>query len=118
MSSAGEFGGISVLAVGKTADQVSGQATETRWLAIIHNKIAVFGSPSAVQQALLRYISNEAVDPAVIARLERIPSKDIAWSSIVLDPAILSSHLSLNGYEHNAVACLAMARELVFGVRF
>jgi hypothetical protein len=99
-------------------DQASSSGAETRWLANLHNRIVLFGSPSAVQRALLRYQSGEPADLAVHARLQRIPRKDIAWSSITLNPVILKSHLRLNAYERNLVPCLTAARELDLGVRF
>ena len=113
-SSVVEFHGVAVLVL----NQPSNPGAEVRWLANLHNRIVLFGSPSAVQKALLRYESDERADQAVIARLGRIPRRDIAWSSITLNPQVLKSHLHLNAYERNAVPCLATARELVFGVRF
>ncbi len=109
-----DFHGIPIFVL----DKASSSGAETRWLANLHNRIVLFGSPSAVQKALLRHQSGEPADPAVHARLERIPRKDIAWSSITLNPMFLKSHLRLNAYERNVIPCLTAAKELAFGVRF
>lgn len=109
-----DYHGVPILVL----DQTASRGAKTRWLADIHNRIALFGSPSAVQRALLRYESGEPADAAVRARLQRIPRKDVAWSSITLNSVILRSHLRLNAYERSVVPCLIAAKELVFGVRF
>src|SRR5580698_8783388 len=113
-SAASDFHGVPIIVL----NQASSSGAETRWLANLHSRIVLFGSPSAVQKALLRFQSGEPADPAVRARLERIPRKDIAWSSIALNPVILKSRLRLNAYERNLVPCLSAAKELAFGVRF
>ena len=113
-SSVVDFHGVTIVVL----NQPSNPGAEVRWLAKLQNRIVLFGSPSAVQKALLRYESNERADPTVIARLGRIPRRDIAWSSNTLNPQVLKYRLHLDAYERNAVPCLAMARELVFGVRF
>ncbi len=113
-STARDFHGVPIIVL----DRTSGSGAETRWLANLHNRIVLFGSPSAVQKALLRFQSGEPADPAVHARLERIPRKDIAWSSITLNPVILKSRLRLNAYDRNLIPCLTAATELTFGVRF
>jgi len=113
-SAAIDFRGVPIIVLG----HVSSSGAETRWLANLHNRIVLFGSPSAVQKALLRFQSGEPANPAVHARLERIPRKDIAWSSITLNPVILKSHLRLNVDERNLVPCLTKVKELAFGVRF
>jgi hypothetical protein len=109
-----EFHGIPIAVV--TLPSSSG--AETLWLANLHNRIVLFGSPSAVQEALLRYQSGKPADPAVRARLNRIPRKDVAWSSITLNPLILKSHLRLNGYQRNLVPCLTTVSEFALGIRF
>ena len=98
--------------------QASGSDVQTRWLATLHNRIALFGSASVVQRALLRYQSGAAADTSVQARLARIPSNDVAWSSIALNPEILRSRLRLNKFEGNFVPCLTAVNELTLGERF
>ena len=119
-SAASDFHGVPIIVLDQASvqDQASNSGAETRWLANLHNRIVLFGSPSAVQKALLRFQSGEPADPAVRARLERIPRKDIAWSSITLNPVILKSRLRLNANERNLIPCLTAATELAFGVRF
>jgi hypothetical protein len=113
-SSVVDFHDVAILVL----NQPSNPGAEVRWLANIQNGAVLFGSPSAVQKALLRYESDERTDPAVIGCLGRIPRRDIAWSSITLNPQVLKSHWHLDAYERNAVPSLTVARKLVFGVRF
>ena len=113
-SAASDFHGVPIIVL----NPPSSSDAETRWLANLHSRIVLFGSPAAVQKALLRFQSGEPADPAVRARLERIPRKDIAWSSITLNPVILESRLRLNADERNLIPCLTAATELAFGVRF
>jgi hypothetical protein len=113
-SSITHFHGIPIVVL----NRASNAGTEARWLADLHSTIVLFGSPSAVQKALLRHLSATSADPAVSARLERIPRNDVAWSSITLNPEFLKSRLRLNGYEPDVAACLTAATELVFGVSF
>lgn len=92
-------------------------ASGPRWFAVLDNRIALFGSPAAVQKALLRHTQHAPVDPVVAARFHRIPSNDATWSSVTLDPALLHSKLRLHGYEQTVVPCLAATAELDLGVR-
>ena len=51
-------------------DRPSSSGAETLWLATLHNRIVLFGSPSAVQKALLRYQNGEPADPAVVCAVQ------------------------------------------------
>jgi hypothetical protein len=93
------------------------EALGPRWLAVPRPSVALFGSPSAVESALDRYLSGAAGDPFIVQRLRNISGHDAAWSSIMIDPSQVRSHMNLHRDPDVIYPCLLHARELVLGIR-
>lgn len=94
-----------------------GASEEERWLAVPDNHIALLGTPAGVRSALDRYMRHAAVDPGIAERIRRVPTDDLAWSSLPLTSEPVSSHVSLNGYGRAMLSCMRNVSEVVVGVR-
>jgi hypothetical protein len=57
----------------------------TRWLAILNQRIVLFGAPKMVAAALLRHASHMAPDPVLLRRIQQLDPDVDSWSVIALD---------------------------------
>lgn len=87
------------------------------WFAILHGRIALCGSPSAVRLAIDRSITRAPADPAITERMRNIPRGDDAWSSILLNTQPVRAGLRLSSDRGPANNCLAGVHELTLGIR-
>jgi hypothetical protein len=60
------------------------EMTDLRWLVIIDNRIALFGSPTLIQRALQRYGNHYVPDPILEERLSQLRSDVTSWNVLVL----------------------------------
>lgn len=72
------YRGLAVLAVPPFAREAS-SFQELRWLAILDERIAIFGSVASVQRELDRWIANSPADPEILERLSRLDQRDETW---------------------------------------
>lgn len=56
------------------------QMADTRWLAILNNRTAVFGTPLLVEQALRRYASHADADSVLMQRLRVLRPDISSWN--------------------------------------
>ncbi len=59
------------------------QMPDTRWLTILNNRTALFGTPSLVQIALRRYVAHSEADPALMQRLKWLQPDISSWNVLV-----------------------------------
>jgi hypothetical protein len=57
-----------------------GDMVDTRWLAIVENRIGIFGTPSMVERALNRYASHADVDMVLRERLSQLRPDVSSWN--------------------------------------
>lgn len=107
------YNGITILAVKSPA----GSQHTARWLAIPHNDVAIFGTPSGVQVALDRFRSRAAADPRILARLMNAHDNDAAWSSIMLPQGTLRQSVNFPATTDNLLPCLSRMREVDLGIQ-
>ena len=72
------YRGVMVLTVPAFARE-RGPFDEVRWLAILNDKIAIFGSVASVQRVLDRWIANSLPEPGLINRLGLLGGADDTW---------------------------------------
>jgi hypothetical protein len=89
-----------------------------RWLAVLHDRLALYGSPAAVGRAIERARTSSPADPAIAARLRQASAGEVSWSSVTLDPAALREHLRLRPGQASIASCLADVRAITLGSAF
>jgi hypothetical protein len=101
------YHGISICAI-----ETSGSSKPpVRWLAVPRRDVALFGTPSAVQYALDRFLNSAPPDPALVQRLKQAQAHDAAWSSLLLDAPPVQARATL--YTSDAFsACVARLRQV------
>lgn len=69
---------------------------DVRWLAILDEHTAVFGTPWLVQRAIDRLASRASADPRVLTRIARLHDKANSWTLLALpaDPAARRAAIS------------------------
>jgi hypothetical protein len=107
------YRGVPVLAI-----QAKGGSTPvTRWLAVPEHDTSLFGTPSAVQLAIDRYVSGASADPQLLQRLKDAHAHDAAWSSIVVAADDVHSRLNLPAHGDRQASCLAALSEIDLGIQ-
>ncbi|HEY2001102.1 MAG TPA: hypothetical protein VGG80_02230 [Acidobacteriaceae bacterium] len=66
---------------------------DTRWLTVIDDNTAVFGTPVMVMRALDRYLSSSATDGVLLKRMMTLRADVNCWSILAMPGAVLARHL-------------------------
>ena len=80
-----EFLGERILLI-KPFARERGDMLDTRWLAIIENRIVVLGTPSLVQQGLRRHVNHAVTDSVLEERLSLMRPDVSSWNILVESP--------------------------------
>ena len=97
-----------VLAIESDIDATRG----VRWLAVPRQDLAVLGDPTAVQQALDRFLNHSPADPGIEVRVGRFHAQDTAWSSLKLSARQIEAQLALHASNDVLLSSLRQTREL------
>jgi hypothetical protein len=112
-----EYNGEQILVVGPF-DREKHSMNAVRWLAILKNRVLVFGVPGIVAKTLDRYARNEPADAILIQRIARLHSNVNSWSIIAMPPQMLAAHLALEGTPASLETILKDADEVELGVQY
>jgi hypothetical protein len=66
---------------------------DTRWLAMLDDNTAIFGTPVPVMRALDRYLSSSATDGALVKEMMTLRPDVNCWSILAMPGAVLARHL-------------------------
>jgi hypothetical protein len=66
---------------------------DMRWLTILNDNTAIFGTPITVMGALDRYVSSAGVDGPLLKRVEELKPDVNCWSVLTMPGAVLTRHL-------------------------
>jgi hypothetical protein len=88
-----EYRGVEILAL-QPFPRERQQFFQLRWLAIMSDKILIFGMPSMVAKALDRYEDNDAADPSLLQHLSQLHLDVNSWSIGVLPPAAAAAAMA------------------------
>lgn len=91
---------------------------DVRWLAILENRVLVFGVPRMVAKALDRYERHEPADPILLQRLARVHSDVNSWSIVAMPAPILTKHLALGNIPASLETILKDADEVELGIHY
>jgi hypothetical protein len=91
---------------------------DTRWLAILNDNTAVFGTPIMVMNALDRYVSSAGVDSHLLERLAELKSDVNCWSVLTMPGAALVSHLRAGVVDDAGASLLHGISNVTLGVHY
>lgn len=86
-SEAVDFNGYKVLVI-KPFPRELRDMRDTRWLVIINNQTAFFGTPFSVQEALQRYVTHALPDRILEERLSQLQPDVFCWNVLVQAPSL------------------------------
>lgn len=91
---------------------------DMRWMAILHNRVVVFGVPSIVAIALSRFERGEPADPILLERLAQLRPDVDSWSIVAIPPATLIEHLALPTVPVSLETLLKNIDEFELGIHY
>lgn len=112
-----EYRGQGVLVVNPFAREKE-QMIAPRWMAILDDRTAIFGSQELVRQALDRYLSRSGPDPLLIERLRQLRPDVNSWDVLVMSAPMLARHVSPGQLHAPWTHILDGADELIVGIHY
>jgi hypothetical protein len=110
------FDGLKIILIEPFARE-KGDMLETRWLVILSDRIAMFGTPVLVQNALGRHFNHAVPDPVLLERLSQLRPDITSWNVLESSP-IAAKNMSFPK-AHGAWARLMEDSDLLMvGTRF
>ncbi|HEY6445792.1 MAG TPA: hypothetical protein VIY53_04975 [Acidobacteriaceae bacterium] len=94
------------------------EMTDTRWLAMLDDSTAIFGTPAMVKTALDRYLSSAAADGALMKRLQELKPDVNCWSVLTMPGAVLVRHLPAGVLDETGDALLRRVNNFAIGVHY
>lgn len=95
-----------------------GSFNQLRWLAILDERIAIFGSVATVQRELDRWIANTPADPEILERLSRLDQRDDMWCLIPAPSATGMVQNLLDRLDSRLGAMARRGESMEYGIRF
>jgi hypothetical protein len=91
---------------------------DTRWLTVLDDNTAIFGTPISVMGALDRYVSSSAVDGPLAKRLQALKPDVNCWSVLAMPGAVLARHLRAGVLDDAGVTLLQGVSSVVVGIHY
>jgi hypothetical protein len=87
-----EYRGVRIVEL-KPFQREEKEMIDTRWLTVLDDDTAIFGTPVMVMRALDRYLSSSATDGALAKRMMTLRRDVNCWSILAMPGAVLARHL-------------------------
>jgi hypothetical protein len=94
------------------------EMADTRWLAILDDRTAVFGTPILVQEALNRYEAHAETDSLFAERLAQLRPDVNSWNVLVMSAEMLARHVAPEDLQVPWTHILDGADELTVGIHY
>jgi hypothetical protein len=91
---------------------------DTRWLTVLDDNTAIFGTPVMVMRALDRYLSSSATDSALAKRMMTLRRDVNCWSILALPGAVLARHLRAGVVDETGAMLLRGVSSVTVGVHY
>jgi len=91
---------------------------DTRWLTVLDDNTAIFGTPITVMGALDRYVSSSPVDGLLAKRLQALKPDVNCWSVLTMPGAVLAHHLRAGALDEAGITVLRGVSGVAVGVHY
>ncbi len=91
---------------------------DTRWLATLDDKVAIFGSPVMVKDALDRYLSSAAADAELMKRVSELKADVNCWSILTMAGRMMAAHVLPAVLDEASAALLDRTTALYVSVHY
>jgi hypothetical protein len=112
-----EYKGVRIVEL-KPFPREQGEMRDTRWLTVLDDNTAIFGTPITVMGALDRYVSSSAVDGPLAKRLQGLKPDVNCWSLLTMPGAVLANHLRTGVLDDAGVTLLRGVSGVAIGVHY
>jgi hypothetical protein len=116
-SSKTEYKGQAVLLV-KPFPREQQVIADTRWMAILDNHIAIFGTPLLVQKALDRRADHSTTDALLAQRVAQLHPDVNSWNVLAMSSAMFARHVAPEELRVGWTHILDGADELTVGIHY
>jgi hypothetical protein len=112
-----EYKGVRIVNL-KPFPREQGEMRDTRWLTVLDDNTAIFGTPITVMGALDRYVSPSAVDGPLAKRLQALKPDVNCWSVLTMPGAVLAHHLRAGVLDDAGAALLRGVSGAAVGIHY
>src|SRR5579863_2335196 len=91
---------------------------DVRWLAILNDEVAIFGTQQMVSQVIDRAAERADIDPALAEKISRLRSDVNSWDVLAMPSDMLARHFELGRMDAAWTAVLDSADEVELGIRY
>jgi hypothetical protein len=91
---------------------------DVRWMAILNNRVLVFGVPNLVARALAREERGQPADPILLQRLGQLHPDVNSWSIIAVATPVLARHMAPHIFPASLETILKDADEVELGIHY
>jgi hypothetical protein len=112
-----EYKGVRIVNL-KPFPREQGEMRDTRWLTVLDDNTAIFGTPITVMGALDRYVASSAVDGPLAKRLQALKPDVNCWSVLTMPGAVMANHLRAGVLDDAGAALLRGMSGVAIGVHY
>jgi hypothetical protein len=112
-----EYRGVRIVAL-KPFQREEKEMTDTRWLTVLGDNTAIFGTPVMVMRALDRYLSSSVADAALVKQLMTLRPDVNCWSILAMPGAVLARHLRAGVVDVSSDTLLRGVSNVTVGVHY
>lgn len=112
-----EYKGVKIVEL-KPFPREQREMRDTRWLTVLDDNTAIFGTPITVMGALDRYVSSSAVDGPLAKRLQALKPDVNCWSAITMPGTVLARHLRAGALDDAGITLLQAVSSVAVGVHY
>jgi hypothetical protein len=111
------YNGIGVLTIEPFARERN-QMRETRWMAIVDGRTAIFGTPWMVRKTLDLYTAKDLPDPILVDRLAPMRPDVNSWNVLTMPSHVFARHIAAGSLHAQWARVLEGADELTVGIHY
>jgi hypothetical protein len=111
------YKGITIVELKPSAREQQ-ETRDTRWLAMLDDNTALFGSPVMVQKALDRYLSSAPADAQLVKRMSGLRPDVNCWSILTMPGRMMAAHVLPSVLDEASAALLRRVTSLSISVHY
>lgn len=112
-----EYKGVRIVAL-KPFTREQQEMRDTRWLAVLDDNTAIFGSPAMVKSALDRYLSSSAPDAELMNRISGLRPDVNCWSVLTMPGRMMAAHVLPAVLDETSAALLRRVTNLSISIHY
>jgi hypothetical protein len=112
-----EYRGVRIVEL-KPFQREEKEMIDTRWLTVLDDNTAIFGTPTIVKSALDRYLSSSGADAALVKQLMTLRRDVNCWSILAMPGAVLARHLRAGVVDETGAMLLRRISNVAVGMHY